>query len=124
MARYRYCDFYISVQNALRIGSQQHPAEAKMPLPDAVLIKTAKHSSLHPPDNASQSGRSPTSRDTARPILFLLNSGDVCDAPALRQGNIPSISVMLCTFAMDEVLSLSKKTAKKPIALSLSDSPI
>jgi hypothetical protein len=42
-----------------------------------------------------------------------------------RHGKIPNISVMPCTFDMDDVLLYtSKKTAKNRIALSLFQQPL
>jgi len=45
--------------------------------------------------------------------------------PMARHGKIPNISVMPCTFDMDDVLLYtSKKTAKNRIALSLFQQPL
>jgi hypothetical protein len=83
------------------------------------FFKTSKHYASHPPDTSSQSGRSPTIRDSAPPVSSSELSRRL-RRPLPRHGKIPSSSVMPCTFDMDDVLLYVKENFRNRIALPFS----
>ena len=54
------------------------------------LLKTAKHSSSHPPDTALRCGRSPTVRDSVPPASVPRNSGGAFAARCPGKGRFPT----------------------------------
>jgi hypothetical protein len=118
MARYKYCVFCTSGQSDRKIGNQRHSAATlsrrlKVVPPQnretvriastryRIAIRSLSDSSRYRSSNFISSG---LSRRLRRPLA--------------RQGRIPNISVMPCTFVIDDVLLYVRENFKNRIALS------